>query len=94
MLTYNLHPIDNYSLSICSRKNTYSMKYKVWAAHDKGAFTVWLYSERPTLDKVIGCFYSKAKDVVGNVDESLLPDVTFENSPVEYEIIFKKPKGE
>ena len=25
MFTYNLHPIDNYSLSICSRKNTYSM---------------------------------------------------------------------
>lgn len=66
---------------------------KIWAAHEKGAFTVWLYSEKPTLDEKGGFFYSKAKDVLGNVDESLLPDVTFENSPAEYEIIFKKPKA-
>ena len=67
---------------------------KIWAAHDKGAFTVWLYSERPTLDEKKDFFYSKAKDVLGNVDESLLPDVTFENSPVEYEITFRKIKNE
>ena len=67
---------------------------KIWVAHDKGAFTVWLYAERPTLDEKGGFFYSKAKDVLGNVDESLLPDVTFVNSPVEYEITFRKIKNE
>lgn len=70
------------------------MKNKVWTAHDKGAFTVWLYAERPTLDKNGGFFYSRAKDMLGNVDESLLPDVTYENSPIEYEITFRKIKNE
>lgn len=67
---------------------------KIWAAHEKGAFTVWLYAEKPTLDKKKGFFYSRAKDMLGNVDESLLPDVTFENSPVEYEITLRKIKNE
>ena len=66
-------------------------KYKLWAAHDKGdnAHTIWLYAEKPTLNATNDGYWSSFKDMRGCVDESLIPELTFENSPKEIEITIK-----
>lgn len=68
-------------------------KIKLWAAQDKNAYTVWLFSAKPSLNEKECSFWSRSLDeVMGNVDGDILPEVTYENSPVEYEITFKSIK--
>ena len=72
-------------------------KIKLWATHDKGdsAHTVWLHSEKPTMNAANDGFWSSLKDKRGCVDESFIPELTFENSPKEIEItILEKTLGE
>lgn len=66
-------------------------KFKLWASHDKGdsAHTLWLYSEKPSLNKTQDGYWGFLKDLRGNLDEELLPELTFENSPKEIEITIK-----
>lgn len=63
-------------------------KFKLWAAHDKGdnAHAVWLYSKKPKLNATNDGYCSSLKDMQGCVDESFIPELTFENSPKEIEI--------
>lgn len=68
-------------------------KFRLWAARDKNAPTVWLFSKKPSLNEKERVFFSRSLDeVMGNVDGDILPEVTYENSPVEYEITFKRIK--
>ena len=71
-------------------------KFRLWAAHDKGdsAHTVWLYSEKPTLNTTNDGYWSSLKNMRGCVDESFIPELTFENSPKEIEIAIKVKQQE
>lgn len=69
---------------------TKERRIKLWAAHDKGSYTVWLFNKKPSINEEDCSFWSSSpNEVMGNVDEAVLPDVTYENSPVECEITIK-----
>lgn len=53
------------------------------------AHTVWLYAEKPTLNATNDGYWCPFKNIRGCVDESFMPEITFENSPKEIEITIK-----
>ena len=64
---------------------------KMWIARDSDN-TLWLHEEKPkkcTNAKNKSYFWVSTEDW-WEVDESFLPEVTFENSPMEVELVLKK----
>ena len=55
---------------------------KMWIARDLRFKWLYLYKEKPILDDDI--WFSE--DNMYNIDNSLFPEVTFENSPMEVEL--------
>lgn len=66
----------------------------MWAVRDKDGIC-YLFKNKPSLDDRrdeiimgwLGCFYG---DVGVIRDKNVLPEVTFENSPIEVELKIKK----
>lgn len=54
---------------------------KLWIARDKDGL-IYLYMKKPTL---IG-WYFDTKYLIGEIDKTSFPEVTFENSPQEVEL--------
>ena len=54
---------------------------KFWIARDKDSL-LYLYGEEPVL---LGSYFD-AKYLIGEIDNTLFPEVTFENSPQQVEI--------
>lgn len=59
---------------------------KMWIARDSGG-ALFLHPEKPLLMERYGCWDS---DDWYKLDSELLPEVTFENSPQEVELVIKK----
>ena len=66
-------------------------RFKLWASHDKSdsAHTVWLYAEKPALNTTNDSYHASMNDMRGCIDECLMSELTFENSPKEIEITIK-----
>ena len=60
---------------------------KLWIARNQNG-SLWLHEEKPSLvyDEELGSWYYEKGDFLGLYDESLFPEVTFENSPVQVEL--------
>lgn len=60
---------------------------KLWIARDFDGF-LNLYVNKPSLDSNDNMYYidSDMEDDYLNIDKSLFPEVTFENSPMEVEL--------
>lgn len=54
---------------------------KLWIARDKDGL-IYLYMKKPTLNT----HYFDTKYLIGEIDETSFPEVTFENSPQEVEL--------
>ena len=54
---------------------------KLWIARDKDGL-IYLYMKKPTLI----LHYFDTKYLIGEIDETSFPEVTFENSPQQVEI--------
>ena len=59
---------------------------KMWIARDLRFNELYLYKEKPVLDGDI--WFSE--DYTYAIDDLLFPEVTFENSPMEVELVIKK----
>ena len=64
------------------------IQVKCWGARDKDAATIWLYRVKPTLSG--DTFTAPIRHTIGTIDHELIPQITFENSPVEIELLIKK----
>jgi hypothetical protein len=60
---------------------------KIWIARDYDGY-IYLHAERPKLDD--GEWYSNRLLMLDVTD---FPEVTFENSPMEVELVIKKQDG-
>ena len=60
---------------------------KLWIARNQNG-SLWLHEEKPSLvyDEELGSWYYEKGDFLGLYDESLFPEVTFENSPQQVEL--------
>lgn len=68
---------------------------KMWIARNQDG-SLWLHEEKPSLvydDELRGWYY-ECGSFLDFYDESLFPEVTFENSPVEVELVIKKKDGD
>lgn len=54
---------------------------KLWIARDEDGF-IYLYMKKPALIT----HYFDSKYLIGEIDKSLFPEITFENSPQEVEL--------
>ena len=54
---------------------------KIWIARDKDGL-IYLYMKKPTLIT----HYFDTKYLIGEIDKTLFPEVTFENSPMQVEL--------
>ncbi len=68
--------VDNYG----SLSNG-GMIMKLWIARDRDGL-IYLYMKKP----IIITHYFDTKYLIGEIDETLFPEVTFENSPQEVEL--------
>ena len=59
---------------------------KMWIARDLRFNKLYLYKEKPVLD----CDIWFSEDYPYVIDDLLFPEVTFENSPQEVELVIKK----
>ena len=60
---------------------------KLWIARNQDS-SLWLHEEKPSLvydDKLRNWYYEKGS-FLDFYDESLFPEVTFENSPMQVEL--------
>ena len=64
-------------------------KFKLWASHNKGTYSIWLHAKKPTLNATNDGYWASLNDMRGCVEESFIPELTFENSPKEIEITIK-----
>ena len=61
---------------------------KLWVARNQDG-SLWLHEEKPSLvysDESRKWYYENDRDSLEFYDETLLPEVTFENSPREVEL--------
>ena len=61
---------------------------KLWIARDKDE-SLYIYAERPKLNEVNNQWYCTLGCFNCQLDESMLPELTFENSPQEIELKLK-----
>lgn len=59
---------------------------KLWIARDKDGL-IYLYMKKPTLiTRYLITRYFDTKYLIGEIDETSFPEVTFENSPQRVEL--------
>jgi hypothetical protein len=64
---------------------------KIWIARDKNG-NLWFHEGKPHINKYAekdNAFWSSDGEYY-EVDQDLFPEVTFENSPMEVELVIKK----
>ena len=60
---------------------------KIWIARDSDN-SLWIHKEKPK--KCANPYFWVSNEDWWEVDEGFLPEVTFENSPMEVELVLKK----
>ena len=60
---------------------------KVWIARDRSG-GLWMYERKP--QRVGESFIQRQNSQMYGIDDNLFPEVTFENSPMEVELVIKK----
>ena len=59
---------------------------KLWIARDESG-GLWMFESKPI--KVRESFTQQPLSQIYSIDDNLFPEVTFENSPMEVEIVLK-----
>lgn len=57
----------------------------VWVARDEDN-SLWIYTTKPT--KSCGMFSCSAAGDMFQIDESVYPEITYENSPIKVKLLF------
>lgn len=57
----------------------------VWVARDEDG-SLWLYSAKPV--KACGMFHCSSVGEMFQIDDSVYPEITYENSPVKVKLLF------
>ena len=69
------------------------MIMKLWIARDKNTNELWCYTDKPVLNTDSGMYsadFSLERTTSCEFPRELFPEVTFENSPMEVELVLKK----
>ena len=63
----------------------------MWIARNQDG-SLWLHEEKPSLvyDEKLRCWHYECGSFLDFYDESIFPEVTFENSTMEVELVIKK----